>query len=665
MENHAIYPGINPLVELDHFKDDEKTIIQRISKEWYVTNGGYEFTLGLKSKYRYFLMKPIKLFQEMFNLEREIIVIFSPYGRFEPRTLDAIDYASKKHQTLRIERICSVIISKDDNIEDKLRDLLKNDKESQVIIPFYYEELMKYDDSFFIRNRFKKYFYTRDLFAFEAPLKKDIYFFGRNDNINKIVNRHKSNENSGLFGLRKTGKTSLIFGVQRSLSKTDDKSVFIDCQNPAFHKRRWNNALSYIINEIVSQNELDFELKNEDLYTEKNAPLIFEEEIFKIYNFFNNRSILIIFDEIENITFNISPSKHWSTDLDFIYFWQTLRSIFQKLDGVFSYLIVGTNPLCIEEPSIHNKDNPLFNQLPFEYIPGFDVPLTREMVRKLGKIMGISFDEIIYGKLTEDFGGHPFLIRHLCSILNRICSTERPTHINKIQYEKAKDIFSREYYNYFEMILHVLNQFYSDEYEMLKYLAIGDYKKFHELDKISPKYTNHLLGYNIIEKHGNDFSFKIETVKEYLEQKNQYAKLDTTPKERLKEISERRNQIEPRLRQIIRNQLLVQYGKTEAKEIVLNIIGGFKKVKYSGYSYDELFDPIKTQIYFDHLRKIMVKKWDVFKNIFESDKHDFNSNMIAINKYRSDAHAKEITKQEMEYFRVCISNIEHKLDEFF
>lgn len=400
------------------------------------------------------------------------------------------------------------------------------------------------------------------------------------------------------------------------------------------------------------------------MYTDINAPLIFEDEIVKIHNLFNKKSILLIFDEIENITFNISSSKHWANGLDFIYFWQTLRSLFQKLDGVYSYLIVGTNPLCIEEPSIQNKDNPLFNQLPFEYIPGFDVPLTREMVKKLGKIMGMRFDEIIYGKLTEDFGGHPFLIRHLCSILNRICSTDRPTDINKIQYEKAKEIFSKEYYNYFEMILHVLYQFYGDEYEMLKYWAVEDIKKFDEYNKKSPNYTNHLLGYNIIEAHNDGFSFKIETVKDYILNKYKYIKLDTTPEERLSEISERRNQIEPRLRQLIRNQLLAKHGKTKAKTIVLNIVGGHKKVRYSDYPYNYLFDPNKTDIYFDSLRRIILDSWGVFKNIFEIDKHEFDTMMKAINKYRVDAHAKEITKQEMEYFRVCILNIEQKLDEF-
>jgi len=664
IKRERVTPGINLLVKLDHFKLEEKEIIQKLSSEWYVTNGGGEFTLGVKSKYRYFLMKPIDIFQEMFNLEREIIVIFSPFGRFEPRTLDAIDYVSKKYQFLRIEKICSIIISKDDKVSEKLRDLLKNDKESQIVIPFSYDELRKNKDSFFIRNRFKEYFYSRDLFAFEAPLKKDLYFFGRNDLVNKIVNRHKSNENSGLFGLRKTGKTSVIFGIQRTLSKIDEKSVFIDCQNPAFHMRRWNKALYYIIKEINIQNGLKLKLQDEKMYTEENASFVFEEEIRRIHEIVDEKNILIIFDEIENITFNISPSEHWTKSLDFIYFWQTLRSLFQKLDGFFSYLIVGTNPLCVELPSIQNKDNPIFNQIPFEYIPGFDVPQTREMVRKLGKIMGIKFDEIIYGKLTEDFGGHPFLIRHLCSIINRNCSFERPVTINKLNYYNAKEIFRKEYFNYVEMILHVLYQFYNDEYEMLKYLAIGDYEKFYDMDKKSPNYTNHLLGYGIIERNKDGFSFKIETVKDYLSDKYKYTKLKMTPEEMKNEISERRNDLEPKMRKIVRTQLMAQYGAAEATEKVLNILGGYRKTRYKSYSYSDIFNPNKSNIYFEDLRKVIFKYWRTFGNIFDMDQHEFDTMMKTINKYRIDAHAKEITQQEMEYFRVCILNIEQKVKNF-
>lgn len=81
--------------------------------------------------------------------------------------------------------------------------------------------------------------------------------------------------------------------------------------------------------------------------------------------------------------------------------------------------------------------------------------------------------------------------------------------------------------------------------------------------------------------------------------------------------------------------------------------------------YDDLFNPSKTKIYFDQLRKIMMKKWDVFKNIFELDKHEFDVMMTAINKHRADAHAIVISKQDMEYFRVCISEIEQKISDFY
>jgi len=658
-----VYPGIHPSVNLNNFTSDEIKIIDKFKSEWYVTHGGEEIKLG-SSSYRYFLVKPVKNYQEMFNLEREIIVLFSPYAIFEPRTLDAIDYIAESFQSLRLEKVCTILISKDEQIEEELKELLKNDQESQIFIPFNYRELIKNPDSYFIRNRFKKHFYTRDLFAFEAPLKKDLYFFGRNDLVNKIVNRHTSCENSGLFGLRKTGKTSVIFGVQRTLLKMEEHFVFIDCQSPSFHLRRWNKALYYLIAEIKKQNNLNLKLNYEDKYTEENAAFVFEHEIIRIHKELGNKTLLIVFDEIENITFNISPSSHWRIELDFVYFWQSLRSTFQKLDNVFSFLLVGTNPMCVESPSIKGYDNPIFNQFSYEYIPGFDVKQTREMVRKLGRIMGITFDEILYSKLAEDYGGHPFLIRHVCSIINKISSEERPTKVSKLIYKSANDIFKREHSNYIEMILHVLKTFYSDEYEMLKFLALDDSDNFAKYEKISPTYTNHLLGYGIIDKWDEGYSFKIESVKDYLSGKHWYEKLELSQEEMLAEISERRNELEPKLRLIVRNQLLSNFGKEQANQIVLCIMGGWRKIRYKDISYNNLFNPSLSDIYFDDLRKIIIKKWDIFKNIFEIDKAELDSKLTAINKYRYDAHAKPITRNQMAYFRASISSIEEITDNF-
>lgn len=601
-----VRPGINPSVQiqLNKFSFQETQIINRLSEEWYITNGGTEIRVG-SSTYRYILMKPAEIYKEMFNLEREIIALFSPYDRFEPRTLEVFSYAFNRHEPFRIDRICSVLISKCVNIGIEVRNLLKNDKEAQVVVPFSYSELLeKKGDTYFFRNRFKDHFYTRDLFAIGGPLKTDLYFFGRSDLVHTLLDRHASNEVSGLFGLRRTGKTSVIFSIQRALERKDGYSVFIDCHFPAFHMLRWNKALFYILAEAKKQLNLKLWIGKEEDFTESKASILFEEGLRQIHREIGGKNLLLIFDEVENITFSVSPSPHWKSDMDSVYFWQTLRSLFQKLSHTFSYLIVGTNPLCIEMATINGVDNPLFGQIPLLYIPRFDVPQTREMIRKLSKIMGIQFDEIIYGKLTEDFGGHPYLMRHVCSVINSIGQKERPTRVDKSLYEKAKHEFLRNYSNYMDMILNVLKEYFPDEYDMLAFLAQGDTETFINFAKDSPLYTNHLIGYGIIEESNGNYSFRIDSIRDHLLGKQRYRKINMKEDEMWAEISERRNRIEPRLRRLCRTQLQSFYGKTMARDEALKIMN---KPRNAALAYDDLFDGGKAEIYFEDLRKIITR----------------------------------------------------------
>lgn len=660
-------PGIHPQVleGLSRFSDDEQKIIKRLGKDWYVTNSGNQLNLGPSSFYQYILVKPVDIFQEMFNLNREIVLLFSSYENFEPRTLDAITMAHQKHQMLRLERICSILVSRDPEIEYKLKELLKNDHEAQIVVPFTYSELINNSaEPFFFRNRFKKHFFTRDLFASEAPLKKDLYFFGRTDLVHSLVNRHRSNQVSGLFGLRKTGKTSVIFSVQRALEKVDAMSSFIDCQSPSFHRSRWNKSLFYVLSEIKKQHNLGHRLGKESDYTEENASVLFETNIQRMSKSLGDKNILLIFDEIENITPGVSPSDHWKNGQDFIYFWQTLRSSFQKLPKVFSYLIVGTNPLCVETEKICGFDNPIFGQIPIEYIPRFDVPQTREMVRRLGRIMGLKFDEILYGTLTEDFGGHPYLIRHICSVINTTCPSDRPIKVDKSIYKKAKRIFLRDYSHFFEMILNVLKDSFNDEYEMLLFLSRGDFETFKEFAEMSPLYTNHLIGYGIIEENQLNHSFRIETIESYLKEKQKYKKLSLSQEEMLNEISQRRNFIENKLRQLARMQLLAQLGASKARDAVIKIMGEPRATKNSGLSYTDLFDGNVSGIFFSDLIKIITKHWECFKNILGSDKEDITLKLNLINKLRVDALAKKIKKDEFQLFRVSIEKLEESITNF-
>ena len=354
MTDKKAYPGKHPLLASSHFNTAELKAIDVLSKEFYVTNGGEKIHLGINSEYKYAIITPTEIYRDMFNLDREIIVIFSPYPTLQARTLDVFEFVAKKHSSLRIERICNVLISGDKNVERSLESLIKNEPESQIIIPFSYDELQNPCDSYFFRNRFRRYFYTRDLFAFEAPLKKDIYFFGRNDLIQELINRFKSGENSGIFGLRKTGKTSLINGIERNLQKEGIRTVIIDCQDTSFNQRRWNEAIYYVCLKAKEVLDCQAELPSESAFTEKNASIEMES-FLKLCKRDSSTTIFFIFDEIENISRNTSPADHWQKGIDFALFWQTLiASSTSSFTASFFSFPIGANPeLSLSNPKVN------------------------------------------------------------------------------------------------------------------------------------------------------------------------------------------------------------------------------------------------------------------------------------------------------------------------
>jgi hypothetical protein len=656
-------PGKHPQFTLQRFGGEEQRIIEKLSNEWFLTNSGARLALAT-SEYDYFLMKPTHLFSEMFNIERELIVVFSAYPEFEPRTLDAFETAQQRLSGLRVEATCRVLISKDPNIELKIEKLLKSDPEQPVVIPFSYAELLSNYDTFFIRNKFRSHFYTRDLFSFLSPLKKDLYFFGRSELLQEIVNRHRSGEHTGLFGLRKTGKTSIIFAIERYLLVHGERFISIDCESPSIHKLRWNELLERLVCEYHKKKESKYKIPTGLRYDEKHAADSFTEDVLNIYRSKKAMPVLVFFDEIERISPGIGSSSHWKDGDDFVYFWQTLRGFYQRNHNVFTYMIAGTNPSCVEAPMIHGHENPIFASIPAEYIPPFTVSQTREMVRKLGRYMGLKFDEMIYSKLTEDFGGHPFLIRQMCSSIHRFCIGERPAIIDKALYERVKKEFVKISVEYFEMILQVLQEWYPDEYDMLRFLAQGDIESFDKFARDYGLYTKHLTGYGLIQHSEHGYSFTTEAIKDYLTRKHEYERINLTLEEKRTEISVRRNRIEKGLRALIRSSLKVAFGKIKIAEKVIASLSVDRREALVLGGTDNLLDPEKSPLYFNELVQLIFREWDIFKNVFDMDKEHASVILQDINKFRSDAHTKGISEEDFNQLRLHFCKIESILKEF-
>lgn len=650
---------VHPHFEFSHFKAQEQQILKKMATQWFLTYSGKPFSL-LKNEYRYFLMKPSQSLSEMFNLERELLVVFSDNPYFISRDLDPFDFARKKLTELRVETVCCVLISGDKFIESKIEALLKSDPEQPIVIPFSYAELLNPYNDFFFRNRFRRHFYSRDLFDFRSPLKKDLYFFARNELIQDIVNRHRSGEHTGLFGLRKSGKTSIIYAIERHLSTQGERFLSIDCESPSIHKLRWNELLLRIVRNLAS--ECKCPLPEPQGYDEKSAADSFSIDMLKIYKSINKAPILILFDEIERISPKTGASSHWQQGDDFVYFWQALRAFFQRNPRTLTYMIVGTNPNCIEESLIMDHENPIFASIPSEFVPSFTLEQVKHMVSKLGRYMGLQFDDLIFSKLTEDFGGHPFLIRQMCSYLHRACTGPRPAKIDRPLYDKTKKQFYQGAVEYFDMILDVLKKWYPDEYDMLCILAQQDMDSFMQFARNHALYTKHLVGYGVIQESPNGYSFSVEAIRDYLVRQHKYERVNPTEEEKLQEISARRNSMEKSLRVSIRNVLLVGYGKKKAAETVLSAIEEKRREKLKTYSLDALLSKDGSDLFLLDLIQILNREWALFQNVFEIEKDKLIGVLKDINDFgRPDAHAKKIKKDDFIQLRLHFNKLEEML----
>lgn len=666
--NETIYPGkhpdvINKISNL--FSKQEREIIDMFAREWYITSADQVATSG--SSYQYFSMRSTAKYEEILGLSKEIIVIFSEYPRCEPRTLSVFNIVEKKYTPSRIEKICYILISEDVNVGSIIK-AYQGAQDEQIIVPFCFKEFIDAKkDPHFLRNKFRRCFYSRDLFGYTDPLKNDFYFFGRHDLVLEAIDKHKSHQNFGLFGLRKTGKTSIIYDIIRKIDKEESIGIYIDCESTSLTHRRWNHALFYVIN--VIEEAVDYKISgiSEDGFSESRAGELFEKYIKEISASIG-RNILLLFDEIENITFNKSGVLHWRNELDFVFFWQSIRSAFQQTRDVFSYCILGTNPSCIEMPTIttqtiSNVDNPIFSSFQYKYIDGFNLDQTRDMVRTLGRFMGIKFGDTIYSKLLEEYGGHPFLIRCVCSEIAKE-NSDRPVTIDRYKYELARDKFNSSDTKYFGMLLEVLKQYYPLEYDMLKLLSKNDIETFLYFAQEDNSLTNHLIGYGIINNIDGRFDFKIDALKKFILRKEKIIEHFSSSVDKWRKICELRNITERRLRDMTRKTIRVaMQTESAAKHTVTSILSS-KRDAYSSYTYSELFDPKKTNIYLKDLQKLILSHWDFFKSYW-ADQSMFINCMDILNKEgRFDAHAKEPDDKEMTIINAAVEKISDGISAF-
>lgn len=475
---------------------------------------GFDITWGRRRKafntlLSVYFIKPAQYIEEAYGFSREILLVYSPYTNMESRTIQAAESFFKDSSAInRVENYNYFLISEDPDIAEWIKKYISEHLESRIIVAFSADLLRKKKgEGYYIRTVINQYLYGRDLFDYRLPLENDYYFFGRKDIVASITDSISKSENKGLFGLRKTGKTSLLYKVERQV-KENNVGIFLyyDCKLPSIRKLRWNQLFEKICRDISRKLDIEVEDKFDEINVESTFTNLVEKSKEK-------GKIILVFDEIEYISPKAIDDPHWKKD--FIDFWQTFWAVQSRQRNVCS-IIVGVNPYPLEIVVINGIQNPLFGIVSYGYLRGLGYEDMKLMIKTLGKKMGLRFDPKSLDYIYECYGGHPLLTRIACSFINQNISGKKPFDITYDKLKELEEDLDSHLIFYYGYVVSELKQFYKDEYDLLELLASGQNIEFITQSK-HPQSTKHLMEYGLLSFEANDLpKFTMPVIGRYI-----------------------------------------------------------------------------------------------------------------------------------------------------
>ena len=269
-----------------------------------------------------------------------------------------------------------------------------------------------------------------NLYEVSMPITDFMTFFGRAPTIEKMLQVICRGEHIGIFGLRKMGKTSLMWQLKERLNKHG--VVLIDLQIPG---KETMVLYSMIVQELVQDVVIKYPgikipnlelVKVRTLHSGENqepdsstAELVsaFERDLTCIYELLRSRDpenrIVLFLDEVERML----PSEGYSGFVEWEQFWGVLRGIAQRRR--FLSLVVASVDARLNRTDLLNGiDNPAYKLLSHtEFLSPFTEQEDHEMIVNIGNQMrGVEWEDAALKAVHRASGGHPCISREICGL---------------------------------------------------------------------------------------------------------------------------------------------------------------------------------------------------------------------------------------------------------
>lgn len=280
----------------------------------------------------------------------------------------------------------------------------------------------------------------RDLYNVRDPVADRLNFFGRDSLAQEMLEELTSGRPLALLGLRKMGKSSLLQAIR---DRASFPVAYVDLQAgvelSSLYGRilnSWQQTLRTHAPEISwspaaqSDDPTDGFVSTVQALMQRLAEAGYPARLG------------LLVDEIELIVPRGEGVVGEAELNRYLTFGRTLRGLVQE-SGNFALLVAGVDPTITRVNRWAEQQNPFYQFFREIYLPPLSRDDTIQMVRNIGRQMGLAYPDEAMALVAETSGGHPFLARQLCSAVFQTHIRESGSEISLDELQTAANEFIR------------------------------------------------------------------------------------------------------------------------------------------------------------------------------------------------------------------------------
>lgn len=447
-----------------------------------------------------------QVLEQRFGLAAELPLLYDVHSDLQIRTADGIPENLRILPDNRrsVSSETTFISTPDQYMIEKAHRWSRPDR---LLIPIPWNPQLSAEDLLDIISR---NVFSRDLYSMRGAVTGR-NFFGRRRLMSAVLEDVSSGRVPGIFGMRKSGKTSLLKEMIRS-SKASDVQFQ---RQRAFIYQDLEHLSGFDAGDPVAELVADLieafraELKAVGLRTKEVADLSARAALPQLRSALDlllsrleaNQEVILVLDEVEYLC----PPRaevHAATPLNQKV--PQLFGVFRKLVQErrnFGLVISGLASASVEASELYGRPNPLFTFAKPYYLGPFSDAEGADLLRGVGKMVGLAWSDDAVQLVMSETGGSAMLIRELGSAVLKSYPANR-SDVAKVERQDVAAVLAtwrRAVSSNLREVVRHLQKFYPDEstlidvlmtspgdFDLLAYDYPDQVHRLHQLGVIEP-----------------------------------------------------------------------------------------------------------------------------------------------------------------------------------